>query len=374
MGRNRNNTLKLLFNIFIFFGIAYTVIDPLIPLISDKLNIGYDKIGLILFISSSFSLLSTFVSGKLSDKYNLKKIIFTGLFIIFTGFLIYGFYFSLVILILTVIFFRVGSGIIDSSIHTYVAKMFYREHSPIFVRLDFFWYIGAIIGPVVISLALFLKIDPKYIFFLFAAIAFIVLILFYKYCSDLRGCNDLRNLKSSKDSEIHNIFKESTRLSSISYHKIIRNPIIVLVCFGLFFYIGIFTVLSTWLTTYFAELNIPVSFGSTILSVFWAFNALGVFITGKIVSKTREVNLILIYSIVGGLSTIIYSLIPFVYVKIIFLIFQAIFYSSLFPLLTAVAAHENVESSGTILGFILSFSVTGLIVFQPLSGYMIEYF
>jgi MFS family permease len=76
----------------------------------------------------------------------------------------------------------------------------------------------------------------------------------------------------------------------------------------------------------------------------------------------------------GVISTIVYCLVPVIYVKVVFLIFQAVFYSSLFPLLNAVAVHENVEASGTVLGTTISVSIVGLIVFQPLTGYLMEWF
>ena len=68
MEKTKNRTVNLLLNIFIFYGIIFTIIDPLIPLISEKLKIGYDKIGLILLLASVASLLATFISGRLSDR------------------------------------------------------------------------------------------------------------------------------------------------------------------------------------------------------------------------------------------------------------------------------------------------------------------
>ena len=122
MDRLQKRTINILFLSFVFFGIAFTLIDPLIPVISERLDIGYDKIGLILFASSALSLGATFLSGRFSDRYDLKKIITTGLIILVFGFFIYGIYFGLLTLILTVVFFRVGCGILDSSIHAFVSK------------------------------------------------------------------------------------------------------------------------------------------------------------------------------------------------------------------------------------------------------------
>ncbi len=350
------------------------MIDPLIPVISEQLNIGFDRIGLILFAGSALSLAATFFGGRFSDKYDIKKIILVGLILLTVGFFAYGIYMSIFILIITVVFFRVGYGILDSSIHAYVSKLYFGDHSPIFIRLDFFWYVGAIIGPLIISVFLFLNIDPKWAFLAFAFLTLVIIVFFYISYS---GIQDIRSEKNKEDANIlkadHKTNGTSPVKTESSYLVIIKNPIIVLVCTGLFFYIGIFSILSTWLTTYFADFDIPVSFGSAVLSVFWAFNALGVFLTGKLIKRSNEKSLILIYSIIGFISAVAYSLIPFVYVKIIFLILQAVFFSSFFPLLNAIAVHEDVKLSGTILGVTISIALLGLVIFQPLTGVIVEY-
>ena len=71
--KNKKRTLNLFFYIFILFGISFIAIDPLIPVISEQLNVGYDKIGIALFIGSIFTLLATILSGDLVIDLILKK-------------------------------------------------------------------------------------------------------------------------------------------------------------------------------------------------------------------------------------------------------------------------------------------------------------
>lgn len=382
MDKESANSLKILFVIFIFFGIAYTIIDPLIPLISERLGIGYDRIGLVLFASASISLISTFLSGRFSDKYDIKKIIMTGIILTSAGFLIYGVFFSFLIFLLTVIFFRVGSGILDSSVHAYVSKRYPRRQSALFVKLDLFWYLGAITGPLAVSIFLYTGLNVSYVFLGFFAAIVIAFFLFIKFYAGLE-----EKIKSGKETGMHKNVKSPANVSdpeilsgmkavesSGTYMTILKNPVILLSTGGLFFYIGIFSLLSTWLTSYFADFNIPVAFSSAVLAGFWAFNAVGVLITGWAIKRFNENKLIMFYSIVGIISTISYSIIPHVYVKIVFLILQAICYSSFFPLLNSIAVRQNEEFSGTVLGVTLSVSVIGLVFFQPVSGAIMEYF
>jgi MFS family permease len=83
-------TLGLFHYITILYGIAAISIDPLIPIISRELSIGYDRIGLILLTGYVFSLISSLITGILCGKVNLKKVILAGLAILFLGFLIFG--------------------------------------------------------------------------------------------------------------------------------------------------------------------------------------------------------------------------------------------------------------------------------------------
>jgi len=76
----------------------------------------------------------------------------------------------------------------------------------------------------------------------------------------------------------------------------------------------------------------------------------------------------------GIICLAVFSFTPFVYVKIVALSLQAIFFAAIFPLSNAIAAKRDSKNSGTILGFTIAFAFAGSIVFQPLYGYITEYF
>ena len=81
MDFTKQKAIRLVYLIFFLFGVSSTIINPLIPWISENLYIGYDKIGLILLISSLFGVISTAAAGKLCDTWDIKNIILV-LFII----------------------------------------------------------------------------------------------------------------------------------------------------------------------------------------------------------------------------------------------------------------------------------------------------
>lgn len=110
-----------------------------------------------------------------------------------------------------------------------------------------------------------------------------------------------------------------------------------------------------------------------ILSFFWGFSALGVFIISKLIRKNSDINLLLLCCIIAVISTILYGFIPVLYLKILFLLLQAIFYAAFFPLILSITVHENPQYSGAIIGFTISVGMIGSIIFQPLIGYLTQY-
>lgn len=380
MNVSKTKTVNLVFSIFILFGVASTIIDPLIPVISEKLKIGYDKIGLILLVGSIIGFISVFISGRLCDKYNLKKIILIGLISSALGLALFVVYLSFIVFILLVILIRLGHGILDSSIHTYMFKITGGKKSSIFIKLDSFWYIGAILGPLLISLALFLKIDSKFVFAFFSISYLVLMFLFFKISPDSNSGNIEENLKNNL--KVGGITKitdidyesESSGNNKIKILTLFKNPIIFCTFLIVFFNIGIIANLSTWLTTYFTAFKIPLSFSSMILSFFWIFSTIGLIIVNKTINRINELKTLILFTLLGTICTIFYSLIPFAIIKFIFLFLQAIFYSGICPLTISMAAVESPEASGTIIGICLAAGSSSSIILLPLIGHLTQYY
>lgn len=359
--RTKRRTLITFYYIFVLFGLSIIVIDPLIPIISEDIGVGFDDIGIALFIGSIAALIANFVAGRLSDRVDIKKLVLTGLFLLFLGFTLFGTYLNYVIFVIVIIFLRVGFGIIDTSVHSFSSKLFKKDISQIFLKLDIAWYIGAVMGPLVISGVLYFEFLPVYLFLIFAFIYVIFIIIFYKICPKKRVEEDL----SARNKDM-----PGSRKGTL---EILKDPTIIIASLVLFLFLGSIMGLSTWLTTYFLGLGIRVAYGSAILSLYWLFSIIGTVITSKIVSKYKEVD-VLFYSCLAGIVFLaVFTFIPFIYIKIIALTLQAICFAAIFPLTNAIAAKRDSKNTGTVLGFTIAFAFAGSIVFQPLYGYITEY-
>jgi len=375
----RRKTINLIFSIFVLFGIASTIMDPLIPVISEKLGIGYDKISLMLLAGSIFGIISIYISGRFCDKYNLKKIIITGMIFSAAGLALFAAYLNFAVLILVIILLRLGHGILDPSIHTYASNITEGGKSSIFLKLDSFWYLGAILSPLMIGLTLLLNIDLKFVF-VFFVILYLVLTLFFYKISPVDHLSLAKNPdRNLRVDQIINTVNKHCGAGNFDNNKtkvttLLKKPVIIIAAIAIFFNIGIIANLSTWLTTYFTALGIQVSIGSMILSFYWIFSILGLFITNRAINKIGELNSLFIFAAAGTISTVVYSFVPNSIVKILFLFFQAIFYSGIFPITIAIAVNESIENSGTIIGICLAVGSSSSIVLLPLIGYLAQYY
>ena len=360
--KTKRQTLIIFYFIFILFGLSMVIVDPLIPVIVEEINVGFDRIGIALFIGSITALISNFVAGRLSDRVDIKKLVLIGLFFLFLGFVLFGAYLDFTIFIIVTIFLRIGFGTMDTSIHAFSSKMFKKDISKAFLKLDIAWYSGAALGPLVVSAILYFDFLPRYLFFIFAFVYIIFMVVFYRICPK----RSIEDGFSYKDKVIYGPGK--------SVFKILKDPAIIIAGMVLFIFLGSLMGLSTWMTTFFLSLGVRVAYSSAILSIYWIFSIIGMLITTRLVKRFKEVA-ILFYSSLAGIAFLaLFSFLPVIYLKVVALALQAICFAAIFPLTTAIAVNRDPEHSGTVLGFTIAFAFAGSIVFQPFYGYITEYF
>ena len=351
--------LNLLFLIFFFFGIGTSSIDPLIPIISIELGRGYSLIGIILFVGLFFLLVSNIIVGRLCDKYDIKKILVISFILIIVSSSVFGTYINLIIFILFIIIIRLGYGGLDTSVYAYVCKFFYKERSQIFVKLNLLWYLGCVVGPLLISGELLLKINPRYSFLLLAVSFAVLTILFVRI--GVRKVQKQGNFTGSPEKNTARIF------------DLLKNPVILVTCLLQFFYSASIYGLTSWLTTYFAALNINVLIGSSILSIYWLSSIAGLLIISHLLKKISEIKVVFFSYLLGLFCMVAVTFLQPVYLKIIFLGLQGVLLSGIFPLLKSIPVEEKPELFGTILGLVLTSGGMGIMVFQPILGYIAEH-
>lgn len=359
--KTKRQTLITFYFIFILFGLSIIAIDPLIPLIAEQIRVGFDRIGIALFIGSIAALLSNFIAGNLSDRFDIKKMVLFSLILLSADFIIFGTYLNYGIFTLVIILLRVGFGTLDTTIHSFSSKLFKKDISRVFLKLDIAWYFGACLGTLIISVVLFFDFLPRYIFFIFALAYAVFIVVFYRICPKRKIQDDLQG------------FNRNTHASGKKRFFVLKDPAVIMGSLVLFFYLGALMGFSSWMTTYLLSFGIRVAYGSAILSLYWFFSIIGMIITTRIISRVREITILLSGCLAGTICLSIFCFIPNIYLKIVILSIQAVFFAGIFPLTTSISAKRDKENSGTILGFTIAFAFAGSIIFQPIYGYIAEY-
>ena len=94
--KTKRQTLITFYFIFVLFGLSMVVVDPLIPIIAEEIGVGFDSIGNALFAGSLVALIANIIAGRLSDRFDIKKLVLLGLFFLFLGFAVFGAYLNLI--------------------------------------------------------------------------------------------------------------------------------------------------------------------------------------------------------------------------------------------------------------------------------------
>lgn len=180
----KKKNLKLFYMAYIILGLTIPIFDPLYPYFSKNFNVGYDKIGILFFFGSLTGIISIIIAGRISDKFPLRRIFLYSFAITFAGFAVFNIFQNFIGLIVTVIIVNVGTIIFWPAVY---AKVFYdhnENYSTMYVKLDRFYYLATALGPLLISLLLYLKLSPRYVFSLLLVLFLMLFIAFYINYSD----------------------------------------------------------------------------------------------------------------------------------------------------------------------------------------------
>jgi MFS family permease len=428
----KKKNLKLFYMAYIILGLTIPIFDPLYPYFSKNFNVGYDKIGILFFFGSLTAIISIFIAGIISDKIPLRKIFLSSFAITFIGFAIFNIFQNFIGLIITVIIVNIGTIIFWPAVY---AKVFYdhnENYSTMYVKLDRFYYLATALGPLLISLLLYLKLSPRYVFSLLLVLFLILFIAFYiNYRDKTSNTNDpssinynkinynenpslvskqiksnkhiandkennIKSFESSKiyDNDLNNEKDIITKYDKFNHidnklkdkpHKnkkikqIIRRikkfftPAVIFANLLLMLFSGVLSGTSAWLTTYFTSYNIAVSFSSIFVSIYWIFTFVGLQITSKLLEFLNEEKILFFGGIFCIISLVCFSLFNIVFVKIIFLCFVGISISGIYALSGAITVRENPKMAGTASGFSIGMGLVGTLIVQPIMGFVAQY-
>jgi len=382
----KKKNLKLFYMAYFILGFVIPIFDPLYPYFSKSFNVGFDKIGLVFFGGSLTAIISMISAGRISDKFPLRKLFLWSYAISFAGFAVFSVFHNFIGLIITVIMVNVGLNIFWPAAYAKVFHDHNENYSTMYVKLERVYYLATALGPLLISLLLYLNLYPRYIFVFLLFLFILLFSIFYTGYKDKTSHGLTTDHSQSKsDVAINADISSNTKPFSagnpdknkkVKLHKKISSfftPVVIVANISLTLFGGVMLGTSSWLTTYFISFNIPVSLSSLFVAVYWFSTFIGLQILTKIIGRIKEEKILFYGGIVCAVSLICFSFINIIYVKILFLMLIGISIAGVYPLCGAITVNANPKSAGTSSGITIAMGLLGGLIVSPVMGFVAQY-
>ena len=356
-----NLLLVLIYVCFISLGLPDSLLGSAWPVMHVQIGATLSSAGLISFVISIGTIISSLLSDRLSKKLGFGRL--TAISITMTAVALFGFSVSrsVAMLLLWAIPYGLGAGGVDAVLNNYVALHYKPQHMS---WLHCFWGVGASISPYIMSFSL-VKLDSWNKGYLIVSIIQIVLsfIVFASLPMWKKGSDD-------SDTE-----SESGEASPVKMKEIFATKG-ALSCFLLFFcYCALELSASLWATSYLVQYKgVDVNLASAFASLFFIGITVGRGINGFLAMRFSDKLLIR-----TGLSIItvgiLLVLLPFHnYLTLAGFVVIGVGCSPIYPCIIHMTPDVfGRDKSQAMIGIQMAFAYLGFCIMPPLFGLIAEH-
>lgn len=337
-------------------GTATFLIGPLIPIISKELSVRFDIIGLAISFGVISKFIATMITGNLVEIFGYKTVYFIGLIFSIIG--IIGMYFSYSYTIFLFAFFslELGIGVAHVATLSLVGNYYFKDKTNHLIKLALGNGIALIISPLLASIILVTNLDWRYIyiFLLIPQGILLILLFFLKIPVTIKKNDSLRSL--------FGISK-----------KILINPYFIICAVIIILYATVKDTFFTWFTSYFTFLNIEVSMSSLILSGYGITTFAGMILKNILIRRFNERKVLLYGIIISFISLTGLLFVDNLIIKIILIMLFGFGLAATFTITFSLGIEINKKYAGSVTALLMAATYPGVIIFQYLSGYLLEH-
>ena len=339
----------------LIIGSASYLIGPLIPIISKELNVGLDIIGIAVSISVVSKFIATMTTGNLIEIFGYKKVYFIG--IVFSILGIAGMCFASTYTIFLLAFFALALGIGVAHVATLslVGNYYFKDKTNYLIKLALGNGIAVIVAPLLASLILFVDFDWKYIYIFLLIPQFIIFILLFFLKIPI---------VIKKDESVRSLFGVTK--------KILINPHFIICAVVLLVYSTVKDTFFTWFTSYFTFLDIEVSMSSLILAGYGITTFVGMIIKNALIRKFKERKVLMYGVVIAFIAITGMIFVDNIIIKTILIFIFGLGLSAIFTITFSLGLEVTKKYAGSVSGLLMAMAYPGVIVFQYISGYMLE--
>jgi predicted MFS family arabinose efflux permease len=360
MFRTKLKNNKIL--VYAFFQIlvlaaARNIIAPLIPIISGEFGVGLDYIGSVIALSILGLFFVSLTTGNLIEVIGLKKVLFIGLAINFTGSLMLYFSHTFSIFIIAYFLMEIGLGMLFVGNLSIVGTLYSKNKVSSLFKINFGHTSALILAPLIVGLILFIRVDWRYyyIFNLIPLVALVIVLWRMKIPRMIRVETSFRKLFSANK-------------------KIISNPAFIMCGIIIFFYTSIMNTFFVWFTSYFKNINIDINISSLFLSLFGIAIFIGMLLRNKLIKYFKKKKILLFSFAISFLILIGVLFVNNLIAKNVLIFLFGITIAGNFTITFSIASGLFPKYTNSASGLSFAFANLGMMTFQYLSGYLSEYY
>ncbi|MCG1036839.1 MFS transporter [Polaribacter sargassicola] len=335
---------------FLLSGICFSSWASRIPTIKDKFLLNEQELGSLLMVMPVSAIIGIPLSGWLVSKYDSRipqQFAYIGYFI--SLFLI-GFSSHLYLLIFSLFLFALCLRIINITINTQSISVQEKFEKRIVGSFHGLWSIGGVIGVLITTLMLQLKISVQIHFLIVALLSLVSVFIAYPYL--------IKNDKSTNNTK----FKLGK-----------PNRFIMLLGLMLFFASICEGGIYDWNGVYFKDV-VKVEVFTYGYLLFMICMSASRFIIDKLMERfgIKKLYYFSAVLIMSGMSVVV--LFPVFWIALIGFCLTGFGVASLFPMTFIMAGKAKKYATGIVIAIVGTYATVGMFLGPPLIGYLAEYF
>jgi len=353
----QNQILVFAFSQVLVLSVSRQFIGPLIPLISEELEVGLDFIGSAISLSVFALFLVSISAGNLIELIGLKKVLYIGLGVSIAGSIMLYFSHSFPIFIVAYFLLQLGVGVLIIGNFSIIGSLYSTRRTSIIIKVNMGNTTGFIIAPLIVSLMLFININWRnyYLFSLIILFALVIFLLKLKVPKMVRVGSNLKTLL-------------------VANRRIISNTNFIICGVIIFFYVSVMNTFFMWFTSYFQSIDIEINISSLFLAIYGAALFIGMVLRSKLIKHFREKRILLFSFIVSFFLLVGILFIQDLIFKNILIFLFGIAIAGNFSITFSIGSELFPEYASSASGLMVAFANLGIMVFQYLSGYFSEHY
>lgn len=330
------------------FGVVMASLGALLPGLIEK--IGFDKASAgALFLAMNFAMLvGSLIFGPVCDRFGFRLLLLVSTLMVgvaYTSLALAGNYSSIA---LSLVGLGLGGGALNGAVNALVNDISPARRGAALNRLGIFFGVGALVTPFLVG-ALRERVGQEMIVYLFAlfTLAPLALYLTVEFPAPKHGGGLPRGELAA----------------------VLRNPLLYLFAFILFFQSGNEFTIGGWLTTFLAErFRVEAGQAAFVLAGYWAAMMAGRFVCGALASKIKPATLVMASAALALVAVAGLLIAPSQPLAIAAAVSIGLGFAAIFPTTLAQAGESFAQFSGTAFSVIFVVALCGGMTSPWLAG------